>query len=117
MANENIDEFIEKELENIKPFKTITIDTDEISLENFNKALVICQKNIDKLMKKNGDLLDILKKINSNKLSKKIANEKIKSIADEIKNNIDKKLNKKLKFIINNRIDQLLKIAIYYTLK
>ena len=117
MANKNIDEFIELELKKIDKFKTVTIDADNISLTNFNKALSICQQNINKFMEKDGELLNILKKINNNKLNKKTANQHIKRLANSIKNNIDNNLSKKLKFIINNRINQLLKIAIYYILK
>lgn len=117
MANKNIDEFIELELKKIDKFKTVTIDADDISLTNFNKALSICQQNINKFIKKDGELLNILKKINNNKLNKKTANQHIKTLANSIKKNIDNNLSKKLKFIINNRINQLLKIAIYHILK
>lgn len=117
MDNKKIDDFIDEELKTIDRFKTITINADEISLENYNKALSICQKSINKSMKKDGKLLDILKKINNNKLSKNDANKHIKDLVKSIRNDLDDNLNKKIKFIINNRINQLLKIAIYYILK
>ena len=119
MTNTDIDKFIEKELESIDKLKTVTLDVNDGSLENFNKALTICQEKINVFIKKDGKLLDILKKINNNKLSKKLANQHIKKLSNSIKASIDPSLSKKLNLnlLINNRINQLLKIAIYYALK
>ena len=83
MDNKTIDDFIDEELKNIDRFKTITINADNISLENYNKALSICQKSINKSMKKDGKLLDILKKINNNKLTKNDANKNTKNCRDK----------------------------------
>ena len=116
LKNKNIDSFIQEQLKLIEPFQVIDLPLNDNIIENLDVAVNETEKACGKLIKKNGELRDIIKKIKSNKLNKKQSNIMLNKISTNIKSLINKQTkitNKNVKFLINNRINQILKSVIF----
>jgi hypothetical protein len=114
--NKNIAGFIQEQLKLIKPFQVIELPLNDNNIENLDIAVKETEIACKKLIKKNGALRDIIKKIKSNKLNKKQSNLMLNKISTNIKSIIEKQTNitnKNVKFLINNRINQILKSVIF----
>lgn len=116
LKNKNIDSFIQEQLKLIEPFQIIDLPLNDNIIENLDVAVNEIEKACAKLIKKNGELRDIIKKIKGNKLNKKQSNNMLNKISNNIKTIIFKQTkitNENVKFLINNRINQILKSVIF----
>lgn len=116
LKNKNIDSVIQEQLKLIEPFQIIELPLNDNIIENLDVAVKEIEIACDKLIKKNGELRDIIKKIKGNKLNKKQSNNMLNKISNNIKTIIFKQTkitNKNVKFLINNRINQILKSVIF----
>jgi len=114
--NAEIDKFITQELKKIPIFQSITLPINDNLVENLDTAIEECQKISKNLISKDGKIRQIFKDIKTNKLSKKQTNIEIAKIAKSIKQQINQKTdikNENVKFLINNRINQILKNIIH----
>jgi len=114
--NAEIDKFITQELKKIPIFQSITLPINDNLVENLDTAIEECQKISKNLISKDGKIRQIFKDIKTNKLSKKQTNIEIAKIAKSIKQQINQKTdikNDNVKFLINNRINQILKNIIH----
>lgn len=112
----NVDEFIVEELKNIPQFQIIRLPVNDNLIDNLDTAVNECLKITKLLVSKNGKLRQIFKDIKTNKLSKTQTNKEIQKIANTIKTSIANKTditNPNIKYLINNRINQILKNIIY----
>ena len=87
--NKNIAGFIQEQLKLIKPFQVIELPLNDNNIENLDIAVKETEIACKKLIKKNGALRDIIKKIKSNKLNKKQSNLMLNKISTNIKSIID----------------------------
>lgn len=116
LKNKNIDSFIQEQLKLIEPFQIIELPLNDNIIENLDVAVKETESACNQLIKKNGELRNIIKKIKSNKLNKKQSNIMLNKISTNIKSLINKQTNitnKNVKFLINNRINQILKSVIF----
>lgn len=116
LKNKNIESFIQEQLKLIEPFQVIDLPLNDNIIENLDVAVKEIESACAKLVKKDGELRDIIKKIKSNKLNKKQSNNMLNKISNNIKTiifNQTKITNKNVKFLINNRINQILKSVIF----
>ena len=113
---DSIEKFIKEELDNIPVIHIIHLPFDDNTMETLNTATEEISKICKDLISSNGTLRNIIKQIKANKLNKKKTNTEIKKIANKIKKNIELKTdieNDNVKFLINNRINQILKYIIH----
>ena len=112
----DIDLFIKQELKKISPLQIISLPVNDNLIDNLDTAINECIKISKLLISKDGKLRQIFKDIKNFKLNKTQTNTHIKNIANTIKtkiqNNTDS-TNPNIKFLINNRINQILKNIIY----
>ena len=116
LKNKNIESFIQEQLKLIEPFQVIDLPLNDNIIENLDVAVKEIESACAKLVKKDGELRDIIKKIKSNKLNKKQSNNMLNKISNNIKTIIFNQTNitnKNVKFLINNRINQILKSVIF----
>ena len=116
LKNKNIESFIQEQLKLIEPFQVIDLPLNDNIIENLDVAVKEIETACAKLVKKDGELRDIIKKIKSNKLNKKQSNNMLNKISNNIKTIIFNQTNitnKNVKFLINNRINQILKSVIF----
>ncbi len=115
-TNQNIETFIKQQLKLIPPFEIIELPMDDNIIDNLDTAVNEIIKTCKQLISKDGKLRNIIKNIKNNKLNKTQTNLQLAEISKNIKLQIFKQTkitNNNVKFLINNRINQILKNIIY----